>query len=455
MANKQLVDFIKNSLARNIPMEETKKVLLENKWPEKEIDDAIASLNSPQSNPVSSQPKPESPAKNSANPFSDFKPDKPASANPASSLAQPSSPKQQVSQSPLKQQPSPVNFSPAQSLPARPPSSNPPFAEFKTFPHAVKPLPQFPVSSPSRPLGMQPSKKPEPKSNKSGKKSIMLVAVGGGVVLVIAIILISVFMLANSGKISDEKFLSGTAIDIKAGKQATFNFDGQEHSITLNFIQGNSVDITVQSNPVNARLSTGEVKKFNINADEFYDVMISLNFINENKANLNVKQIHERVCTENWECTDWNNCSNSMQSRICTDANECGTDKGKPEESQECVMPPSCTELGGTLCTSSQNCTGNTTTSVEGECCLEVCEENEIFCADLSGTLCTSSQTCNGTIETTSDGECCMDTCEEIEILCVDDLGGEICGENYACNGTIETTSDGECCLDSCEEITV
>ncbi len=42
------------------------------------------------------------------------------------------------------------------------------------------------------------------------------------------------------------------------------------------------------------------------------------------------------TCNPNWTCTDWSVCSNSSQTRTCTDQNSCGTDTGKPNESQAC-----------------------------------------------------------------------------------------------------------------------
>ena len=41
-------------------------------------------------------------------------------------------------------------------------------------------------------------------------------------------------------------------------------------------------------------------------------------------------------CTTDWQCTDWGECVDDVKTRTCTDANSCGTDTGKPEESKEC-----------------------------------------------------------------------------------------------------------------------
>jgi hypothetical protein len=45
------------------------------------------------------------------------------------------------------------------------------------------------------------------------------------------------------------------------------------------------------------------------------------------------------VCNPNWQCTAWNACSNSTQTRTCNDSNNCNTANGKPTLSQSCTMP--------------------------------------------------------------------------------------------------------------------
>ena len=45
------------------------------------------------------------------------------------------------------------------------------------------------------------------------------------------------------------------------------------------------------------------------------------------------------VCNPSWQCGNWNTCTNSLQTRICTDSNNCNTTNGKPTLTQFCVMP--------------------------------------------------------------------------------------------------------------------
>ncbi len=50
-------------------------------------------------------------------------------------------------------------------------------------------------------------------------------------------------------------------------------------------------------------------------------------------------------CGESWECTDWTDCAYyDLQTRNCTDSNNCGTIDEKPSESRECVFGEDCEE---------------------------------------------------------------------------------------------------------------
>ncbi|MFC2143265.1 hypothetical protein ACFLQN_02600 [Candidatus Aenigmatarchaeota archaeon] len=53
-------------------------------------------------------------------------------------------------------------------------------------------------------------------------------------------------------------------------------------------------------------------------------------------------------CTEDWECTEWSECTNDYQTRTCFDNNECGTEIFKPSGIKECQEGTNDREAGVT-----------------------------------------------------------------------------------------------------------
>lgn len=47
-------------------------------------------------------------------------------------------------------------------------------------------------------------------------------------------------------------------------------------------------------------------------------------------------------CTENWQCVVFGTCNNGIQTRSCTDLNNCGTNSDKPVEQRTCVLITEC-----------------------------------------------------------------------------------------------------------------
>lgn len=43
-------------------------------------------------------------------------------------------------------------------------------------------------------------------------------------------------------------------------------------------------------------------------------------------------------CNPQWSCTLWKQCENGIQTRTCSDFNNCGTNEGKPLEERECIV---------------------------------------------------------------------------------------------------------------------
>jgi len=92
-------------------------------------------------------------------------------------------------------------------------------------------------------------------------------------------------------------------------------------------------------------------------------------------------------CTEDWTCADWTVCANNLQTRTCTDSNECGTETEKPAVSQSCTVP-----------------TGDDTTTPQIVCGNGVCEPGEnsntclVDCPLVPDTCTLGEKRCSGSV---------------------------------------------------------
>ena len=133
-------------------------------------------------------------------------------------------------------------------------------------------------------------------------------------------------------------------------------------------------------------------------------------------------------CTPSWSCTGWSpsTCpANGQQTRTCTDSNQCGTNEGKPNETQSCI--PSCSTLGGNICTQSQVCNGGSyqTASDTNYCCVGgICQTPPCIeswtctawssCSNWQQTrTCTDSNQCGTTNNKPAETQDCLMKCSD------------------------------------------
>ena len=80
---------------------------------------------------------------------------------------------------------------------------------------------------------------------------------------------------------------------MKEGGIVNLEVIGDEHEIFIDSVNGNSVDITIQSEPIFATINVGEQKKFDLDKDYVYDLKISLLEIVDGEGIFQVKGISE------------------------------------------------------------------------------------------------------------------------------------------------------------------
>ena len=158
-----------------------------------------------------------------------------------------------------------------------------------------------------------------------------------GVVLLLIFVIVFIFVVKDSNKISEDELSTGTIVELEESNDVKFKIGDTEHRISVNLIGLDSADVTLQSDPLRFTLEINEIRRFDLDGDGYYDLRIKLINIKDGKAFISIRKIEQEVCREDWGCTLWSNCSNGTQTRICNDLSNCGTIEDKPEMGRECL----------------------------------------------------------------------------------------------------------------------
>jgi hypothetical protein len=99
----------------------------------------------------------------------------------------------------------------------------------------------------------------------------------------------------NTYDISATQLSQGYSKSLVKGEKIKFSVNNQSHTVTLSDLTSTNVVIIVNSTPQTATLLIGETKKFDVNNDLYYDLLVKLNSINNTKANITLFGIYEKI----------------------------------------------------------------------------------------------------------------------------------------------------------------
>lgn len=94
----------------------------------------------------------------------------------------------------------------------------------------------------------------------------------------------------------EEKSITSKNLSIR--HRVKIKINNKTHYVGVISLTNTSATINVSSTPQQAILNIGERKKFNVNADEFYDLLVELISIENDKARLTLNYLHEKVFEE-------------------------------------------------------------------------------------------------------------------------------------------------------------
>ncbi|MEM0465270.1 MAG: hypothetical protein QXW97_01050 [Candidatus Pacearchaeota archaeon] len=107
--------------------------------------------------------------------------------------------------------------------------------------------------------------------------------------------------------ITAEQFNKGYTKELSIKDKIKFIVNNENHSITLINITSSVAIIDISSKSQQAILNIGEAKKFDVNSDSYFDVLIRLNSIKNKKANLTISSLHEKISSKESEKEDESN----------------------------------------------------------------------------------------------------------------------------------------------------
>jgi hypothetical protein len=100
-------------------------------------------------------------------------------------------------------------------------------------------------------------------------------------------------------KLSDSELNLGQTLKLlKKNYRLTFNVKGMGHQVGITAMTSTTVTIEVASTPQTATLSIGDIRKFDVNADGYYDISVKLDSISGNDAGLIIAPINEKINEE-------------------------------------------------------------------------------------------------------------------------------------------------------------
>jgi parallel beta-helix repeat protein len=112
---------------------------------------------------------------------------------------------------------------------------------------------------------------------------------------------ISVFWSKGTHSISEEIFEKGFSKSLSERKRIQFEFEEEDHHVGIVELTNTTALIEVASTPQNATLAIGDERMFDITEDGFYDVLVKLNSIENNEADITLEKIHVEVTEETEE----------------------------------------------------------------------------------------------------------------------------------------------------------
>jgi len=124
---------------------------------------------------------------------------------------------------------------------------------------------------------------------------------------------------------SNSALSSGYTKQLRKGEVIKFTFSNDSsgtHRMTLDSLSNDRAYVTITSSPISLTLVPGKEKKINVSSSTYYQLSIKLNSIVNNKANITIKEINERIDGTNTPGSTINNGSANQTGGNTTGGND-------------------------------------------------------------------------------------------------------------------------------------
>jgi hypothetical protein len=85
---------------------------------------------------------------------------------------------------------------------------------------------------------------------------------------------------------------------LRARERIRIVISGNDHYVGIISTNATSAVINVSSTPQQAIMTVGETRNFEVNGDNFYDLLVLLNNVNSTMANITVRQVNSSIVEE-------------------------------------------------------------------------------------------------------------------------------------------------------------
>lgn len=95
--------------------------------------------------------------------------------------------------------------------------------------------------------------------------------------------------------VNSQEFWKGKSAALLAKDKFVFSLTSGSHSLEVDKVGKDWASFILKSDPIELNLSLGEEIKINLSSDKYYDLVIKLEGVNRNRANVSVKRIFEEI----------------------------------------------------------------------------------------------------------------------------------------------------------------